>query len=136
GAGQIIVGFDVVQIKPWRDNLIVFGLNKIKYISPAETVFVIQGMTDELGCISSDSVVEANGDLLFMSQDGVRPISATERNEDFELSSISKAIQPIYVNLTGAIGLDTVSALTIRSKSQVRFFISQATIPEQSAEGI
>lgn len=136
GSGQIIAGFDVVQLKPWRDNLIVFGLTKIKYIQAEGTTFTVKEMTENLGCISSDSVVETNGDLLFASQDGIRPISATVRNEDFELNSISKNIQDMFSLPYFKIHLENVNAVVIRKKSQVRFFLEEELLKEDESRGL
>lgn len=136
GAGQIVAGFDVTQIRPWRNSLIVFGRTKIKNVTVSGTSFVLNNMTEELGCVSSDSVIEANGDLMFLSQDGIRPISATERNEDFELSSISKNIQNLFTTSFSGYNLVNVNAVTVKSKSQVRFFLSQENISDEQAKGL
>lgn len=136
GAGQIIAGYDVVQLKAWRENLIVFGHDAIKYINVNNTSFVLNEITSNLGCISSDSVVEANGDILFMAHDGIRPISATERNEDFELGSISKNIQELFNTIYTNVRNDDVNGVTIRGKSQVRFFFSYEGQDEKLSRGI
>lgn len=136
GGGQIIAGFDVVQLKAWRENLIVFGHDGIKYINVNNSQFVLKEITSRMGCISSDSVVEANGDILFMAHDGIRPISATERNEDFELGSISKNIQELFNTVYTNIRNDDVNAVAIRGKSQVRFFFSYGTQQPHLSRGI
>lgn len=136
GAGQIIAGFAVTQIRPWRDRLIVFGQKEIKYVAVSNTTFILDGITKNLGCISSDSVVEANSDLLFMSQDGVRPISATERNEDFELNSLSKNIQGLFNQDNFHFDAENVNAVVIKKKSQVRFFLTVESAPEDVSRGL
>ena len=75
GAGVINVGFPVVSIKPFRDSLFVFGTNNIKRIVGNNiSDWAVQHVTDDLGCLASDSVIEIGGDLIFLSQDGIRPI--------------------------------------------------------------
>lgn len=124
GAGQISVGFDVVQFKPFRDDLFVFGGNGIKKISPDVTSgFVLDQVTTNVGCIARDSVLELGGDLVFLAPDGIRPVAGTSRIGDVELETISKSIQQLLVDLPRDYDLDTLNGLVIRSKSQLRYFI-------------
>ena len=94
GAGVINVGFEIVAIKPFRDVLYIFGTNAIKALKgTAAANFVLSGVTHDLGCLATDSVMEIGGDLLFLSQDGMRPVSGTSKIGDVELETISKKIQ-------------------------------------------
>lgn len=136
GAGQIVAGFDVVQIFPFREELFVFGERQIKRAFVNQTTFLLADVTKNLGCVASDSVVEINGDLLFLSQDGFRPISATERNNDIELGSVSKIIQGEINSLLSAYPEDLVTAVVIRKKSQVRFFFHTASQKTSQAQGV
>jgi len=125
GAGVINVGFDIVAIKPFRDALYVFGLNNIKALKGTNTAdFVLTGVTHDLGCIASDSIIEIGGDLLFLSQDGMRPISGTSRIGDVELETISKDIQSLFTDISLSLDLDGLSSVVIRQKSQFRIFFS------------
>ena len=82
-AGQLAAGFDVVQIKPFRDNLFVFGSNGIKKVAADVTSgFVTDQVTANVGCISRDSVLEIGGDLMFLAPDGFRPVAGTARIGD------------------------------------------------------
>jgi len=91
GAGQIPVGFNIVQFKPFRDNLFVFGSNAIKRIKPeVQAGFVVEQVTANVGCIARDSVQEIGGDLIFLAPDGFRPVAGTSRIGDVELETISK----------------------------------------------
>lgn len=124
GAGQITPGFNVVQFKPFRDDLFVFGTNSIKKISPDITAgFVIDQVTTNVGCIARDSVLEIGGDLMFLAPDGFRPVSGTSRIGDVELETISKPIQVTLVDMIREYDMDTINGVVIRSKSQVRFFV-------------
>lgn len=136
GAGQIVVGFEVVQIKPFRDELYVFGKDKISKIVVVGTDFVLRDVTKILGCIAPDSVVEINGDLQFLSQDGFRSIAATQKIDDVDLSTLSKNIQQDVTFLSQAFDLKYLNAVVIRRKSQVRYFFSNETLEVPKNEGI
>ena len=61
--------------------------------------FVLQTVTDDLGCLATDSVIEMGGDLLFLSQDGLRPVSGTDKIGDVNLETVSKNIQSIFTDI-------------------------------------
>jgi hypothetical protein len=132
GAGQIVAGFNVVQLKTFRDSNFVFGIKDIKKIIVSGTNFVIDDVTANIGCIASDSVVEIGGDLLFLAQDGFRTIAGTEKIGDIQLASVSKAIQRDIINLINSSTLSAVNAVVIRAKSQVRFFFSNPGLPSSA----
>ena len=124
GAGQLIAGFRVVQIKPFRDNLFVFGTNSIKKIvTDLEAGFVQEQVTANVGCISPDSVVEVGGDLMFLAPDGLRPVAGTSRIGDVELETISAAIKSLLVDAVTGSNLPTFNGVVVRAKSQVRYFV-------------
>jgi len=128
GAGQIASGFDVVQIKPFRDNLFVFGSKNIKKITVnASNAFVLENVTSNIGCVARDSVLEIGGDLMFLSPDGFRPVAGTSRVGDIELETLSKPIQSTLVDLIKNEDMDALTGVVIRSKSQVRYFVTTTT---------
>lgn len=135
GAGQLIIGFEVKQLKPFRDELYVFGETKIKKIVEENNAFVLKDVTTDIGCIASDSVVEYNGDLLFLAQDGIRTIAATERVGDIELGNQTKDIQQDIQDFINEWDLSQLNAVLIRKKSQVRFLCSTAAIEQVDSEG-
>lgn len=127
GAGVINVGFPIVQIKAFRDQLYIFGTTNIKRLEGNNVSdFVLKEVTDDLGCMASDSVVEIAGDLLFLSQDGLRPISGTNKIGDVNLESLSKNIQSVFTDVVFDIDLNGLSSVIIHQKSQVRFFFAAA----------
>lgn len=136
GAGQIPVGYNVVQIKPFRDSLYVFGSNHIKKIEVSNTDFVLNDVTTNVGCLASDSVQEIDGDLLFLSQDGFRPISGTDRIGDVQLEVVSKKIQRLVTEEIISNDMSEVCSVLVRSKSQARFFLSSPTKDTVSTFGI
>ncbi len=124
GAGQLSVGFDVVQFKPFRDDLFIFGGNGIKKATADTTAgFVIAPVTANVGCIARDSVLEIGGDLVFLAPDGIRPVAGTSRIGDVELETISKPIQQLLTYLPQDFDLDNLNGVVVRSKSQLRYFV-------------
>jgi len=137
GGGQISSGFDVIQIKPFRDNLFVFGGNAIKKITVNSSAdFALEQVTANVGCVSPDSVQEIGGDLMFLAPDGLRPVSGTSRIGDIELGSISKKIQATLVDLIQNEDMSTLNGVVIRSKSQVRYFIGGSSTAVGDSIGI
>jgi len=127
GSGVINVGFPVVAIKPFRDALYIFGSNNIrKLVGNNIANFVLETVTDDLGCLATDSVIEIGGDLLFLSQDGLRPVSGTDKIGDVNLETVSKDIQSIFTDIVFDIDLDTLNAVVIRQKTQFRYFFGAA----------
>ena len=127
GSGVINVGFPVVAIKPFRDALYIFGSNNIrKLVGNNISNFVLETVTDDLGCLATDSVIEIGGDLLFLSQDGLRPVSGTDKIGDVNLETVSKDIQSIFTDIVFDIDLEGLNAVVIRQKTQFRYFFSAA----------
>lgn len=136
GAGQINPGFKIKQIYPFRDQLFVFGENNIGYIYVDGTDFAFQDVTSDIGLVGSDTVLEVGGDLVFLSQDGFRPVSATDRIGDFEIANISKSIQQDLRSLIANYSNVEIHACTVRSKSQIRCFFSDSTVDIANCPGI
>jgi hypothetical protein len=125
GAGVINVGFPIVAIRSFRDVLYIFGTNIIRKLAGNNiSDFVLQEVTDDLGCMATDSVIEIAGDLLFLSQDGYRPISGTNKIGDVNLESISQNVQSIFTEVVLQEDLDVLSSVVIRAKSQFRVFFA------------
>jgi len=129
GAAVINVGFEIVQIKQFRDTLYIFGKNSIKSLTGTNIAdFVVSEVTTNLGCVVPDSVIELGGNLLFLAPDGFRPVSGTNKIGDVELETISKQIQFTITAIlqelnAGSIDPESLSSVVIRKKSQFRLFI-------------
>jgi len=137
GASQITPGFNVVQIKPFRDDLFIFGINSIKKASADATAgFVLDQVTTNVGCVARDSVLEIGGDLIFLSPEGFRPVAGTSRIGDVELGTLSKSIQVLLVDMINKYDMDTINGVVIRGKSQVRFFVGDDTYTLAESYGI
>jgi hypothetical protein len=127
GAGVINVGFPIVATKAFRDQLFIFGVNNIKkLVGNNISNFVLETVTDDLGCLATDSVIEIGGDLLFLSQDGLRPVSGTDKIGDVNLETVSKDIQSIFTDIVFDIDLEGLNSVVIRQKTQFRYFFAGA----------
>jgi hypothetical protein len=127
GAGVINVGFPIVAVKSFRDVLYIFGTNNIRKLAGNNiSDFVLQEVTDDLGCLATDSVIEIGGDLLFLSQDGLRPIGGTDKIGDVNLETVSKDIQSIFTDVVFDADLEKLDAVIIRQKTQFRYFLGAA----------
>lgn len=121
GAGTINVGDDITGLIVFRDQLIVFCLNKIFRISGnTASDFVLSPITNNTGCLCGDTVQEVGGDIMYLGPDGIRYLSASERDNDFGLTRASEKIQNKVLEV-----VDTnciYSSVTIASKNQYRLF--------------
>ena len=136
GAGQIAAGFDVVQIKPFRDNLFVFGSKNIKKVTVnSSNAFALENVTTNIGCVARDSVLEIGGDLMFLSPSGLRPVAGTSRIGDVELQTLSNPIQSTLVDLIKNEDMDALVGVVIRAKSQVRYFVTSTSGSDLVAAG-
>jgi hypothetical protein len=135
--GQLSAGFPVVQIKPFRDNLFIFGSNAIvKATADTSSGFVIAPVTANVGCVATDSVLEIGGDLMFLAPDGLRPVAGTSRIGDVEIESVSRPIQGALVDIIANYDLDTMCGVVIRSKSQIRYFVGGDTVGQTYSYGL
>lgn len=135
-AGIFNVGFTITGLAKFRDSLYIFGSDKIKRLTGNSTSdFAISEVTNNIGCIASDSILEIGGDILFLASDGIRPIQGTARIGDVELETISKPIQQILQALPSTHDLTNMCSVVIRNKTQFRYFFPSSTSAADS-EGI
>lgn len=140
GAGQVVAGTLLVNFKPFRENLYVFGSNAIKRVffdtSLTTPAFLIKDVTVNLGLINPDVVFELGGSLIFLSQDGFRPLAGTDKIGDVQLETISKAIHTlIRTRLIDSAGVN-MNAVVIRGKSQFRVFFGDGGTIAANSRGI
>lgn len=134
GAIEINVGDTIRGLKTFRGTLYIFCTNNIfKLVGNSSSNFAIEPVARSIGCLSHDSIQEVGGEVFFLANDGIRPISATERIGDIELALLSKAIQPtLKDSILGAFGEDSFSSCVIRKKSQYRLFVNNTNTTEDS----
>tara|TARA_R110000751_G_scaffold242824_1_gene343088 strand:+ start:1109 stop:3229 length:2121 start_codon:yes stop_codon:yes gene_type:complete len=136
GGDTVNVGFAITGIAKFRDSLYIFGTDKIKKLTGnSRADFILSEVTNNIGCIASDSIIEIGGDILFLASDGIRPIQGTARIGDIELETVSKPIQQLLQALPSTHDLDTMSSVVIRNKTQFRYFFPSLTSTADS-EGI
>ena len=135
GAGTINIGFDVTGMIGFRDQLIIFTTDTIKkLVGNTSSDFRLEPITDKIGCINPDSIQEFGGDIAYLSPDGIRLLSATDRIGDLALDIAS---DPIYKDANEFIAqTDTFCSVLVRGKSQYRLFAYIPSVQAASAAGL
>lgn len=134
GAGTINVGGDITGLIHFRDQLIVFCVDHIlRIVGSTAADFELKPITGNTGCLDGDTIQEIGGDILYMGPDGIRFLSATEKNEDFALDLASEKIQKLMREFIAAGGV--YSSLVIRSKNQYRLFSYSPSLSREVSFG-
>ena len=138
GAGSVTISDQVVGVKGFREDLIVFAENSIhKLVNINVSANTrIDPITENVGCLSGYSIQEIAGDLIFLAPDGLRTVAGTARIGDVELGTVSKAIQPILTDLAESINNFVISSVVIREKSQYRLFYANTSLNKNQQRGI
>jgi hypothetical protein len=135
GGGVISVGGKIVGLRVFREQLIIFCEQQIKRIvGNTAADYVLQPITESMGCVSSDSIQEVSGDVMFLSSDGLRLLGASEKIGDFSLGSVSQTIQKELTQLTSEFSV--LNSVVIRTKSQYRLFGYSVSITEDASKGV
>ena len=134
---ELAVGDEIVGLKSFREILYIFCKRSIKkLVGNTHDDFAIQNVTDKIGCIATDSIQEVGGDVVFLAPDGIRSLAGTERNDDLELSSVSRPVKrTLDAQLSGRVNND-FSAMPIQSKSQYRLFVYNSSVIDSAAFGL
>ena len=137
GSGNINVGFNITGLAKFRDALYIFGKTKIKKLTGSvKADYVLSEVTDNIGCIATDSIIELGGDVLFLASDGIRPIQGTARIGDVELETVSKPVQQLLQDLPNTHNLGNMTSVVIRNKSQFRYFFPSTSTAAADTAGI
>lgn len=123
GAIEFNVGDKIKGIAVFRGTLVLFCERSIKRLTGSTSVdFIIESVTESIGCLSGDTIKEIGGDLVYLATDGVRSYAATERIGDIELGLMSQSIQPIISTLLAQGFTDyQFSAMNIRKKVNIDY---------------
>ena len=138
GSGSIKLDDQVVGLKSFRGDLIIFCRNsiyKLVNINSASTIAVTP-ITKDIGCIDGDSIQEVGGRLLFLAPDGIRTVAGTARIGDVELGSLSRKIQPIFTEVATNISSYNINSSVIRKKSQYRLFYGNSGTNTKVSNGV
>jgi len=138
GAGSILLDDQVVGLKSFRGDLIIFCKNSIyKLVNINDTASIaVVPITKNVGCLDGHSIQEIGGDLLFLSPDGLRLVAGTARIGDVELSSVSRQIQSLISDIASSINSFIITSAVLRSKSQYRLFYSSSVASTSASKGI
>lgn len=135
GAGTINIGHPITGLISFRDQLIIFSRDSIHRLSGnTSDDFVLSPITHKTGCLCPYSVEEVGGDVMYLGPDGIRWLSATERNNDFGLERASYKIQDQALSI-----INTncgYTALVVRAKNQYRLFTYIANTSKPLSEGL
>jgi|8_EtaG_2_1085327.scaffolds.fasta_scaffold07393_2 hypothetical protein len=137
GSGSIVLDDQVVGLKSFRNDLIIFCRNsiyKLVNINNSSTI-AVQPITQNIGCLDGKSIQEIGGDLVFLAPDGIRTLAGTVRIGDVELGTVSRSIQPIMKDIADNISSFNISSIVIRDKSQYRLYYGTSSTGTAS-EGI
>ena len=137
GSGTIILDDQVVGLRSFREDLIIFCQNsiwKLSNINNSSTI-AVEPITKNIGCLDGKSIQEIGGDLVFLAPDGIRTLAGTVRIGDVELGTVSRSIQPIIKKIADNIGTYNISTIVIRDKSQYRLYYGTSSTGTAS-EGI
>ena len=135
GAGTIEFDNEITGLHSFREQLVVFTKRTIYIVAGSSIAdFQVQPVTKDLGAIQHDTVKEVGGDLMFLGPDGLRLLSATERNNDFGLGVVSKVIQSELIDFVGR--STSFASVVIREKSQYRLLGYNSAYTDDAARGI
>jgi len=134
GAGVINITHRITGLIVFREQLIIFTTNKIfRLVGNTIADFVLQPITQDIGCVAEDTIQEVGGDILFLGPDGLRLLSATERNDDFGFSVASRPIQKEITDFTKS--ATKFCSVLIRGKSQYRLLGFKGSVSLNSSLG-
>jgi hypothetical protein len=138
GSGSILLDDQVVGLRAFRDDLIIFcrdSIYKLVNINNSSTIAVTP-ITKSIGCLDGASIQEVGGQLLFLAPDGIRTIAGTARIGDVELGSLSRKIVPIFTDIAADIGNLQINSAVIRKKSQYRLFYGNIGTSTAASYGV
>lgn len=142
GAGVIDVGNTIIGLKSFRETLYIFCTSKIfKLVGNTAFDFNLQPVTENIGCAYLHTIQEVGGDIMFLAEDGLRLLSATERIGDINLAAVSRPVQKQMDTISavrpeGAAYTAFVRSIPIKDKSQYRIFRWQSDITRANTTGI
>jgi len=123
GAGAFRFPGVITGLAVFRNDLIVFTSDTTHRVTGTSSAdFAITSISGQTGCISKDTVKEVSGDLMYLRQDGLSFLGATERNNDFTLANPSAPIQKDLVSRLGLDNTPNYCAVVSRQKNTYRLF--------------
>ena len=135
GAGSLKVSTDITGLAVFREQLIIFGENSIHKLTGSSTSdFAVTSITEKIGCLNADTIQEVGGDIMYMSPDGIRLLSATDRIGDFGLDIAS---DPIAKDVNDfVLSSSSFASIVLREKAQYRVFAFISSQQAEQAKGL
>lgn len=134
-AGVINTVDNITGLITFREQLIIFTERSIKRLTGNTAAdFLLQPITERIGCIDPDTVQEFGGDVIYLAPDGIRLLSATDRIGDFGLDVPSDVIAKDFKNFT--LNSNSFCSLVLKTKAQYRIFNYQATQKQGTSRGL
>ena len=134
GGGVINVGDNITGLVVFRDQLIIFCQNKIyRFVGNTSSDFNLLPITNNTGCLCGDTIQEVGGDIMYLGPDGIRYLSASERDNDFGLVRASEKIQLKVLEVINANCI--YSSVTIAEKNQYRLFYYLPNVEVSNSKG-
>lgn len=127
GSWSFKVQDEVTGLKTFRDYLYVFcreSIHRVHNLSN-QAEAKVEPVTRKIGCVDGFSIQEVGGDVLFLANDGLRYLGATERIDDVSLDLKSELITPILEALSRFQG--NVSSCVIPDRRQYRMFYTSSS---------
>ena len=135
GAGSINVASNITGMIVFRDQLIVFTRDSIKrLVGNTASDFVLEPITDRIGCLNPDTIQEFGGDIIYLSPDGIRLLSATDRIGDFALDVASDTIFKDAKEFIA--NTNTFCSVLARNKAQYRIFEYRSAVQSSNSKGL
>jgi len=137
-AGSVQVDSPIVAIKPFRDRLIIFCKSSIYQLSSINDSSNLQvsPVSYTTGCAAAGSVQEIAGDVLFLSFEGVRTISTSDKFGDIDFGIVSNSVDPLIKEIVRDLGSVNVSSCMVRTKNQYRLFYTGSGLATDRQHGL
>lgn len=137
-AGSAQVDSPIMAIKPFKDKLIIFCRNSIYQlvnVNDSANIAILP-IAYNTGCAASGSVQELGGDLIFLSHDGIRTLTATDKYGDVTLGVISRQIDGYIKEILNSVDGLRITSTTIRYKNQYRLFYTDSSYADGEQLGL
>jgi len=134
GAGSYRLPDNCTGLLTYRTQMVNFCETFIRELQGTSSAdWVLTSITNDVGCVSSDTIQEVGGDVMFLGPDGVRFLGSTDRIGDFNLSLASRRVQSDFEKFIAA-GSEYCAAV-VRGKNQYRIFKYSSTTKKKNTLG-
>tara|TARA_R110000744_G_scaffold154462_2_gene269261 strand:+ start:8423 stop:9925 length:1503 start_codon:yes stop_codon:yes gene_type:complete len=136
GGAAINVGHEVTAMVSYRDAVYCLGPKGISKITGSSASdWALEAISKTVGIVSPRTLQEVNGDIVFLSYDGIRSIASTDKLDDINLENLSRNIEKNIKDSIQPVTGKSVSSLILNSKNQYRLFISDSSYSRGTQPG-